>query len=347
MRLCLSLLILLLTSQAGFGQVSSSCTPSANLQKLYASDAMDIGLERMYKCHSPDTALIEVPQRWGDTVLGVIAAVYNTGAIYEADSVFLNYCVHRWPEQSFMPQYIYVKVNPDSAWTKAWAKGNTVTGNRAVDDFLRLHDVEVVGYYSGYGSYSFDDLAVLRSRRYINLEAFGDSIRYFRGVLWYDMTPHHYGDGDHIYYSVDSAAHIRFISGWGDCPSGCQAGKIWRYTVSFSDCSVSKDTIFLAGFSGMPHRLANCNLLPVTAGEPLHHNRAVSLYPNPVSDRLRLSGLATGRLSYAIVNAVGSILLEGSSDENAINVATLPPGIYTLLVRQAGGSILPLRFVRE
>lgn len=78
------------------------------------------------------------------------------------------------------------------------------------------------------------------------------------------------------------------------------------------------------------------------ASKPAAH---VSLYPNPVADRLYLSAdaaLAGGQ--YRILNGWGKQLAGGTLTEGAVDVAALPAGVYTLVVVTKDGQTVTRTF---
>ena len=339
------LLLLLLFAVCCTAQVSSSCAPGVSLKKLYANDAADIALERMYTARSPDTGLIEIPPCWQDTALGVIAAVYNAGSIYEADSVFLYYCAHRWPEYSFMTDFLGVSVDESYEWTKAWIAGKTETGNAPLDDFLRQHGVTCAVYISPTrGCSGFYNTVLLEAHHCINLRAFGDSLNQFPGVIYCGSAN---ANRKNIYYIDSSGAHIGFRADWGDCPSGCISHKEWRYTVSLKDCTVLKDTIIVRNFIADPIRLSNCGLIPTVAPGLMPREMAMTIYPNPAHNKLLISGTTTAPLNYAIMNTIGNIVLQGVSNEHTIDISVLPVGNYFIRLTAGGQSLAVFKIKKE
>jgi hypothetical protein len=62
---------------------------------------------------------------------------------------------------------------------------------------------------------------------------------------------------------------------------------------------------------------------------PMSLSYSLSLYPNPVRNKLHISG-TTGLSWYRIYGSTGQLLLKGAiqSDNTVISVTTLPAGIY-------------------
>ena len=344
------LLLLLLVGWPCLAQtVPSSCTPSAQLRNSYRNDVADLALQRLYEIHSPDTALIEIPQRYQDTIWQALAAVANTGAALEADSVFRNYCVHRWPYQPFSSPSFRVQVDTSYAWAKQWFLGNALTGNAAIDSFMARHGVVLASYYydSSVNPSPFSNhVATLRTSRAINGSVFIDSFRRFPGI-YYGYKELIIGDGDNIYYNFDSSHKLVFFAGWGDCMSGCTEGKYWSYTVDLQDCSVT-----LKGISAQVQygyrRLTNCNGNPISIAPVSPTNGALlTLAPNPATTSLQLNGLAGGPLTYSISDIAGRTLLKGTTHQHAVEIALLLPGFYLLTVQEASGRLHQQKFVKH
>ena len=142
-RLFFLLLVISAFAHRSGGQAKSSWRPSRSLQEAYNFDAADMALQRMYELRSPDTSLIEIPQRYLDTPMTALAAVFNLRSRYEADSVFLYYRVHRYWE--FMPE-IAVKIHPDSNWVWGHCLYTLQTGNPALNGFIKRYGVYLTSY---------------------------------------------------------------------------------------------------------------------------------------------------------------------------------------------------------
>lgn len=75
---------------------------------------------------------------------------------------------------------------------------------------------------------------------------------------------------------------------------------------------------------------------------------AVSVYPNPCGDLLRVTN-ASSVSGYTVLNVMGQPLAQGAhdgSDEFQLDLSILPPGIY-LLQLQAGGAQRSIKVLRE
>jgi hypothetical protein len=71
----------------------------------------------------------------------------------------------------------------------------------------------------------------------------------------------------------------------------------------------------------------------------------ISIYPNPADNKLYIEGDISGRIGYAIINIHGQIIKQGEYS-NSISINSLPPGIYTLWIRDDQKSKF-LKFVKQ
>ncbi|MFC4414293.1 GEVED domain-containing protein [Kaistella carnis] len=60
----------------------------------------------------------------------------------------------------------------------------------------------------------------------------------------------------------------------------------------------------------------------------------VNVYPNPVKDILNIN--AKGDYNYQLISIDGKIVKDGNQSENAVNVQSLPTGIYIMKITQDG-----------
>ncbi|WP_299547600.1 leucine-rich repeat domain-containing protein [Seonamhaeicola sp.] len=75
----------------------------------------------------------------------------------------------------------------------------------------------------------------------------------------------------------------------------------------------------------------------------VEQNKALRLYPNPVKDRMRISGLKQPE-TYAIYNVIGKHVAGGSvQNENPIHMSTLTNGLYFLKLKNGN----TLKFIKE
>ncbi len=343
MKSLFTFLLILLAGKTALAQtVPSSCTPSTQLLQSYKNDVADLALQRIYEIGSPDTALIEIPQHYQDTIWQALAAVANTGAILEADSVFRNYCVHRWPQEAFGGSAFYLTLDTSYTWARRLYLGYSQTGNATVDSLMAQHGVVFGGQY-------YRVTIILNSSHVINLKAFMDRMLTFPGAFAAQKRTSA-GDHSNMWYTVkNNNPQLQFKGAWGDCPAGCTAWKIWYYSVNLQTCAVALDSIDTRYANYLDDLyMPNCNGWPVSiAPVPLANKPSLTLFPNPAIATLQLRGLAGGTATYRVSDVAGSTLLEGVTATHQIDIAPLPAGFYLLTVRESTGGIYTRRFVKE
>lgn len=101
-----------------------------------------------------------------------------------------------------------------------------------------------------------------------------------------------------------------------------------------------------------PPSTSNFEICESTAsdiGETAFATNALSLFPNPVGTAAQIKGLASNETWEAIVSgANGKVVHQQRGVGNeAINVGTLPAGLYNLQLRAIGKSYETIRFVKE
>jgi hypothetical protein len=330
------ILLLLLSPLPIKAQTFSSCKASPVLVEAYKTDALDMAIERMYSLRTADTALIHVPTNYIDSAMSLIAVVCNLSTQYQADSIFNNYCVHRW---GYVGSTIMVSLDTSYAWTRQWLALDSNSGNLALDQFMRTHN------YGLSRTYPVNKQVRLTRRSFTNSQAFADSLKRFPGVLDAFLMSS-FGDGSRIRFSADTAWHMEFDAGWGDCFSGCIEHKIWKYTINLAQCTVSLDTIknlydqTIAAFS-------SCNLNAATKVQAVKPRPGLMIYPNPAVNNVKLAGLPGTTYTYNIQDATGRTLISGISRDNTIDVSTLITGYYTLLITDPGYGILAEPFIKK
>jgi PKD repeat protein len=71
------------------------------------------------------------------------------------------------------------------------------------------------------------------------------------------------------------------------------------------------------------------------------------LYPNPTQDAIHFMGDVKDVKAYRIVDFTGRIVLQGNFKNEKIDVSSLTPGVYTVLIERSFGESSALRFIRR
>jgi hypothetical protein len=108
-------------------------------------------------------------------------------------------------------------------------------------------------------------------------------------------------------------------------------------------------------FASIQNNAPGCNSLEeveaqcVTSTYSLNFNEDVYISPNPVSHTLQIMGaeqFESTWTEYSIFGINGQNLRSGSLQGNSVDVSSLQPGMY-FLVLERKGQVLPLKFVKE
>lgn len=92
--------------------------------------------------------------------------------------------------------------------------------------------------------------------------------------------------------------------------------------------------------------------LPITIdaaiGEEEIEPIAISIYPNPVQDKLSLIGVQANDINYTILNSVGSeLIMDNYTLGEAIDTSTLPIGYYILVLKNKNGEKQVYQFIKS
>ncbi|MDB5282364.1 MAG: hypothetical protein JWO06_1439 [Bacteroidota bacterium] len=303
--------------------VVSSCTATANVTQLYATDAQRLADRRVFADSSSfrDSALI--PNVWTDTSLRALIAVYNATSLPARDSVAILYPVHTF---GLNPNLRDLIIDADSAlpWMQQLKLGHLNTGNAQVDSLIALGHFQI-GHYTSY-SFTYYHEVIFNADTNFNLQAISKKFLAVPGVVYAYPNPGA-GDGTDIIDSVTSTfVQLRYILKWGDCESGCINWHSWLFRV-FYDCSVqyfgsSGDSIAVAPvFTGIEDTKGDIDFL---------------VYPNPANHRfaIRVNENCEGTVTNALGQKVWQKKIEAGTD---VDVEMRNAGLYLVMVKTSKG----------
>jgi hypothetical protein len=324
------LLIFICASLASAQTVPSSCDAPDSVKELYRADAAVLSLYTYHPEYNDEIAAdledsVAIPSNRIDSFLRPMIAVWNALPSFPKDSVSIIPFIHQYRNE--LVRDITLQVDTGSNWGKNLFNGITPTGNSTVDSLLVLYQLELDTSYK----HSTNELTImLRSKTTLNIRAL---IGVFSSVVDVaDAYKYIMGDGDYISYKLtNDTITLVYSDGWGDCPAGCTERRSWKFTV-FPDCSVRFD-----GSYGDP-------LPSWSVYEPIQ--KTLSLYPNPVTDKLIIEAQERGT---AIISDVDgkeirtASIIEGN---NEIVVSQLPSGTYFVTIRNRNGNVTTGRFIK-
>lgn len=332
MRTLISLIaFLLVVMQASAQPVLSNCAGMPLLKETYYLDIKSMAIDHMNTTGTADTALIEPRQKYIDTVLQGLYAIYNTGYILAADTIFNKICLHR--DLKFYNRSFEVYA-PGAPWIENWKAGDVSTGVTELDALLSYYNF-TVKYHIRSGGIEY---GALTTDSVINYRAFADTLKKFKWVSHVEMGgPGSTGGGDweDIWFSRDTGiSNYSFIT--TKSPGPVSLYRKWHFAVD-GNCNVSLVERVRTGDQQASPPFRYCNLFPVAVPE-LAAKKEIEIYPNPAEDYIEVAG-SFGAGKYQVRDAAGRIVSIGNWT-GKINISQLPPGLYILHINGSVGSFI-------
>ncbi len=314
----LTIAAIALTTPAHAQPLTLTCPAPDSIVDGYRDDADYLALMRTYRNGSTWVDSVTIDTAWSNTALNALLAVYNSSSP-QRDTVVDLLNIH--VREGFLLRSILVRANGSLPWMQQLAAGIIPTGTPAIDSLLLEHDMSIVDYYP----YSGGHLVVLGTPVNCNIPSL--CARFMAIPTVEHSQPNFaYGNGGTIQDSVYAdQIRLTYSFGWGDCYVGCFFWRYWEFSVAF-DCSVK----FLASWG---------NTLPGATVVTEEMDTPMTLYPNPVSDRLNvLLPEAAEVQGWVVHDVLGQTVLQGGTALGPFNVDTsgLRQGSYRLTVLARG-----------
>ena len=319
MKKIFAVLIVTVVVNLTFSQIiESSCVTSDSIRQTYLEDAERMTIRKMYRQNLVYIDSIKIPQSHSDSILNALIAVYNATTLPARDTVVNMFSIHTFTNP--ITRNISIAADSTLPWMQQLETGNIPTGNEFIDSLISEYSLSIQSY--DYFSNAFPwHTVVLTSVNNLNLPPLATKFAEIDGV-YFSQPDSYYGDGNDISDSIYTD-HIELIYsyGWGDCPSGCKARRFWKFNV-YDDCSVE----FIESFGTQ---------LPFN-GQKEDNNRQISLSPNPFKDKITVKGIDK-EFNYTLTNVNGKIILEGTSNNDSIEIKNdLSESLYFLTIQKNG-----------
>jgi len=320
-------------------QVPSDCTVPQMLSNVYERDIKNMAVRRMFEVQSADTAFVNIPQAWIDTVAEGLAAILNATSIPQRDSIFNLYCVHDHTTLMEIYNGILVQVDTSFSWTQAWQNLVAVTGNPAVDALVMNYDLTIAQFYN----WSFGNFALIHTDSLWNIYALMDSLEMVGGILYAEPDAIIGAAGKIIFNQAGGERYYDFYFEFNDCFDGCDNYRDWKYKVN-ADCSVEYlgfEDWGAFGISPLPVP-SDCNIF--TSVTENTNELKFRVFPTPSGD------VVTIRWNKEFTNPVDFILFDVSGrevkrtgniigTEFKIDISELPSSSYVFKIYQKGVAI--------
>lgn len=212
-----------------------------SLRILYSEDAAYLALREIHHDEDLKTSLVEVPDDLIRFFYSGLVHIYNAHSLAARDSVVSMYEIHAFPYPEL--HSLIVAVDTTEEWVRSWKEGRRFTGNATIDDLMEKYRLDLDRYYTWPSSH---DLAVLETPDPVNILALAPLFEPVSGVIYAEPN----GmccDGNDITAGIGNE-HVsyEFSLGWGDCPAGCIARHIWKFSVGYNG------KVEFTGSSGTP-----------------------------------------------------------------------------------------------
>lgn len=340
------LLLFLCASLASAQTVPSSCDAPDSVKERFAKDAKNLAWRRLAEIGLPLADTQVAPIEWRDSVLRPLLAVYNSGlpgvdTIYSKIPLVIDNYFDTIKIAASDEKEIGLTIIADTSyeWVKnlyLWVHGERdslhPTGDRVIDSLLHRFGLE---YYSYHLSEYELGLRVQFTTRNVNAifaieEAFEKLEGMYSAYTYYRTIG---GMSSEIYEFIsDGSVSLLYYYAWGDCQSGCMNTHYWQFTV-FPDCSVRLDSSYGAPLQLLSVRKAHFNTL--------------SLYPNPVTDKLIIEAQERGTAIISDVNGKEVQTAALRDGKNEVVVSELASGMYFITLRSSDGSVRTGQFIKQ
>lgn len=317
------LLLFIIGSAVSMAQESSHCNVNPMLHHYYNLDVKDATLKWAFQCDSTyRTDSIAIPQMIEDSVWGALSAVFNVQNMPERDSVIDLYCVHQYPKNHFVQEFLII-ADRSYEWTNHWFNNELMTGIPIVDSIMIKYGFEIKSVSPSV------DMVVFRTEQSFNIRAVCDLLKITDGIIYADPNIS-FGDGPRFTYTSSGIdRYLTFQIGWGDCMSGCIWRHIWRFKVN-ENCDVE----YLGTLKNYDedHPIGepwNCNI----TGLDIDIKNEISVCPNPVKDYVQINNASSSINEFEIRSINGQIMKRGQVlGEDRIDVSDLVKGVYLIYI---------------
>lgn len=192
-----------------------------SIKNVIKIDAAILSLRDVIKDPESKYKLVEIPPDLIDLYYRGLVHIYN--AMKYSPNNKIN-SIHIFPNPPVFG--IAVLIDTTYEWTKAWKRGERLTGNAQIDVLMGKYNLQL-------NSCRYDAASIF-SLQPINTYALSNKFLGISGVR--TSEPNSYiGGGDDIRAEIkDPYLLYVFTVGWGDCPSGCINRHYWDVAVEYN-----------------------------------------------------------------------------------------------------------------
>lgn len=316
-------------------QSYSQCSINPFIQNNYELDAKVLALREILNDPlDPDYDNPFLPEERYRPYLERLSALYeNPHNSPMVDSLFNDFRIHVNWEYMFSTPFkrIVFGIDNNAPWIEDF-KTTGISGVTELDDLMATYQFSI-DYFIVLTGPGYTAFWIETSLDFLNVTALLDDFdaipdlfpsetdvelldRFnYTGILYYI-----YSEPVEVCDIILSGNQFEFVLYAGDCFAGCSYSES-RYTYVTEDCEV---------LSTLENDLSK-----------------ITLYPNPVSDKLSFSGNSSEIVSLQIFSVQGKLIRKLNNLSTEIDVSQLKAGMYFVKLISIDGKINNLKFIKE
>jgi len=328
--LILGIFILPITS------IYSQCEINPDIQNNYEFDAKLLALRDILSDPSdPDHFNPYIPEARFTPYIEKLSAIYNNpNNDPEIDAIFNDFQIHANQEYNYPIELKTIAFNVDTnvPWVEDF-KNTGISGVPALDQLILDYQFSLDNFWDLNGITIF---FIKTEIEFLNLNAIigeFENIQDFNSVeIYYDIIDLRFnytgipyqinGWGVEVADIIIDNDIFTFYLFSGDCFAGCMYSESWSVQVT-EDCQVEL-------LSNESNSISN-----------------FTIFPNPSSDIINISGITDEEFSIIIYNLQGQIVKSISSETNQINVTSLTSGVYFIKIQTEDDKTVIKRFIKK
>ncbi len=328
--LILGIFILPITS------IYSQCEIKPYIQNNYEFDAKLLALRDILSDPSdPDHFNPYIPEARFTPYLEKLSAIYNNpNNEPEIDAIFNDFQIHTNQEYNHPIELKTIALNVDTnvSWVEGF-KNTGISGVPALDQLILDYQFSLDSFWDLNGITIF---FIKTEIEFLNLNAIIGDFENIQDLnsseIYYDIIDLRFNYTG-IPYQINNenvaVADIiiendvfTFSLYSGDCFAGCMYSESWSVQVT-EDCQVEL-------LSNESNSISN-----------------FTIFPNPSSDIINISGITDEEFSIKIYNLQGQILKSISSKTNQIDITFLTSGVYFIKIQTEDNKTIIKRFIKK
>jgi len=319
-----------------FSSLYSQCEIKPYIQNNYEFDAKLLALRDILSNPTdPDHFNPYIPEARFTPYIEKLSAIYNNpNNDPEIDAIFNDFQIHANQEYNYPIELKTIAFNVDTnvSWVEDF-KNTGISGVPALDQLILDYQFSLDSFLDLNGITIF---FIKTDIEFLNLNAIiGDfeNVQDFNSVeIYYDIIELRFNYTGIPYQINDWAVEVSdiiidndiftFYLFSGDCFAGCMYSESWSVQVT-EDCQVellSNESTILSNFS---------------------------IYPNPSTDIIHISGVNEENYVVKIYNIQGQLINEIPSNTQNIDVSYFSSGIYFLILETESNKKVTQKFIKN